>query len=126
MPGGKNTSPTTFNRDVAFIPVPEKPNEWQLELTIKLASVERANPFIYEFEIMAIGVVEVVAQLPEDQKKQIAVVNGLSILYGALREMVINLSSRSPFGPLTLPTLSFTGVLNEAVSPERTSPTAPA
>jgi preprotein translocase subunit SecB len=111
MPGGKNTSQTSFNRNVSFIPLPERPNEWQLELTIKIASVDPTNPFLYDLEVIVIGIVEVRAELPEEQKKQIAVVNGFSILYGAVREMVINLTCRSPYGPLTIPTITFTGVL---------------
>jgi preprotein translocase subunit SecB len=129
MPGGKNDGKTTFNREVAFSPLPNKPNEWQLELTIKLASVEKTNPFIYEFEIQVIGVVELVAEVPADRRQQLAVVNGLSILYGALREMVINLTGRSPHGALMLPTLSFTDVLNEvqpASDPSQVISNAPA
>ena len=129
MPGGKKDGKTTFNREVAFSPLPNKPNEWQLELTIKLASVEKTNPFIYEFEIQVIGFVELVAEVPADRRQQLAVVNGLSILYGALREMVINLTGRSPHGALMLPTLSFTDVLNEvqpASDPSQVISNAPA
>src|ERR1035437_10151531 len=92
MAGGKKDGQTTFNRDVGFSPLPGKPNEWQLELTIKLASVEKTNPFIYEFEIQVMGVVELIAEVPPDSREKLAIVNGLSILYGAVREMVINLT----------------------------------
>jgi len=112
MPGGKNDSPTVFDREFAFSQLPASPNEWQLELTIKLTNTEKTKPFIYQFEIQIIGIFELVAELPEDRKKPIVVVNGLSILYGAIREMVINLTSRSPYGALTLPTVSFTDALD--------------
>lgn len=123
MAGGKREGQTTFNREVGFSPIPNKPNEWQLELTIKLASIEKTKPFIYEFEIQVIGVVELVVELPADRREQLAVVNGLSILYGAVREMVINLTGRSPYGALTLPTLSFTDVLNLPGKTENTPQT---
>jgi preprotein translocase subunit SecB len=122
VPGGKKEGQTTFNREVAFSPLPDKPKEWQLELNIKLECVDKTNPFIYEFEIHVIGFFELVVDLPEDRRQQIIVVNGLSILYGALREMVINLTSRSAFGPLSLPSISFADVLNEVKSASNPAP----
>jgi preprotein translocase subunit SecB len=113
MAGGKKDGPTTFNREVGISPLPGKPNEWQLELTIKIASTDKTNPYIYDIEIHAIGIVELIVEVPPDDRQKLAVVNGLSILYGAVREMVINLTSRSPYGALMLPTISFTDVLTE-------------
>ncbi|WP_167769427.1 hypothetical protein [Thioalkalivibrio halophilus] len=36
---------------------------------------------------------------------------GAALVYGAIREMVTNITSRSLAGPLTLPTPSFVGAL---------------
>lgn len=128
MAGGKKDGPTTFNREVGISPLPGKQNEWQLELTIKIASTDKTNPYIYDIEIQTIGIVELIVEVPSDDRQKLAVVNGLSILYGAVREMVINLTSRSPYGALMLPTISFTDVLKEnqpANSPAQPVPVTP-
>jgi len=113
IPGGKKDAATDINREIAFSPLPQNPKDWQLELTVKLSSTDKAKPFVYELEVHAIGVFELVAELPEDRKQQLIVVNGLSILYGAIREMVINMTARSAYGAVSLPSISFTDVLNE-------------
>lgn len=49
--------------------------------------------------------------LPKDttpeQRKDLTVVNGATILYGAIREMTLNITSRSASGPILLPAVNF-------------------
>ncbi|WP_084416588.1 protein-export chaperone SecB [Massilia alkalitolerans] len=49
--------------------------------------------------------------LPKDtefeKRKDLIVVNGATILYGAIREMTLNVTSRSTSGPLLLPAVNF-------------------
>lgn len=111
MPGGKGDGPTTFNQDVGWSAIPDKPNEWRLQLGIKLASADKAKPFLYEIDVQAIGHFEVIGTIAEDRKMPIAVVNGLSILFGAIREMVLNITARQAYGPVNLPSVSFIDVL---------------
>ena len=73
-----------------------------------------SNPFCYEADIVAVGVVEVMGEIPSERREAIAAVNGLSVLYGACREMLINITARSIFGPVTIPTLNFQKALEEA------------
>jgi len=51
---------------------------------------------------------------PEDQVAQIVAVNGASILYSSAREYLLMITSRAPWGQLSLPTMSFADV---AVTP---------
>lgn len=125
QPGGSQEGATSIDREIAFKNVTGKPKEWQLELTVRLKSNDKTKPFIYEFDVQAIGIFEFIADGQEERTKQIVIVNGLSILYGAIRELVINLTSRSAFGALSLPSLSFVDVLKE-VQPGSTPSPAPA
>lgn len=122
IPGGKRENQPMINREVAYEPLPNKPKDWQIELKVKLESAEKINPFIYELDVHVIGIFELVAELPPEQGQQLIVVNGLSILYGAVREMVVNLTARSPFGAVLLPTISFTDIFNEVKPADAPAP----
>jgi len=69
--------------------------------------------------------------LPADQKEIMALVNGFSILCSAAREMLLNVTARSAYGPVSLPTLSFVSLVREArkqkaESQKATTPAVPA
>jgi preprotein translocase subunit SecB len=113
-PNGKATALTSAQQEVGFFPVPGQPNHWNLQLAVKLASADANNPFFYEVEIHALGVVEMSGDVPAEKRETLAVVNGLGILYGACREMLMNVTARSLFGPCSIPSLSFAQVLQEA------------
>lgn len=53
------------------------------------------------------GAFRVANEIDMTQRLDLMRVNAVSLLYGAVREMVHNMSSRSMTGPLILPTLSF-------------------
>src|SRR5205823_10057215 len=101
-------------QEVGFSPVAGQPNHWTLQLALKLHSADPNNPFFYDVEIQAVGVVELCGDVPAEKRELIAAVNGLGILYGACREMVMNITARSIYGPCCLPSLSFGKVLQEA------------
>ncbi|MBW3513006.1 MULTISPECIES: protein-export chaperone SecB [unclassified Janthinobacterium] len=44
---------------------------------------------------------------PDHERRDLTVVNGASILYGSIREMVLNVTSRSLSGSLLLPSFNF-------------------
>lgn len=46
------------------------------------------------------------------ERKQLAVVNGVSLLYGAARDMVCTLTSRGVHGQMLLPTLNFRSLVD--------------
>jgi preprotein translocase subunit SecB len=51
----------------------------------------------------------------EEEVAHIVAVNGASILYSSAREYLLMITSRAPWGQLTLPTMSFADV---TVTPE--------
>ena len=112
-PDGSRDGKLGINQSLSFLPVPETPNQWQLELRISFGSAE-ATKFLYEAEIHVVGVVEIGGEMESERKEQIAAVNGLSLLYGAVREMILNITARSIHGPWCIPSLNFTEVLKLA------------
>lgn len=124
-PAGKSDGPLHMDQNINFSRVPASSNQWNLELELKLTSENPDKPFFYEIQVQLVGTVEVDPQFPEDKKEQLAVANGLGILYGAAREMVINLTARSVYGPMLLPTASFTGVTKDFPNKESSIPKHP-
>jgi preprotein translocase subunit SecB len=104
---GSAQAQATLDQKVQCVPDAKKPNCWHLGLTIKIGSASPEKPFLYEGEIQVVGEVEMHDTFPAEKREQVARVNGISLLYSAAREMVLNLSARSTHGPLTLPVLNF-------------------
>lgn len=111
---GKTTGICGVNQQVSCVPVPGVPNHWNVQLRLDIHSIDPNNPFCYESEIFAIGVVEVTGDYTPEKREQIAAVNGLGILYSACREMLLNITARSVYGPYSIPSLNFSKVLQEA------------
>jgi preprotein translocase subunit SecB len=64
-----------------------------------------------------------------EERRVLALVNGASLLYGTVREMVSSITSRSAHGPLLLPSLNFQDLAKhepEKVLPEALATSAPA
>lgn len=81
-----------------------------LDFTIK-SEKEKLCPYNVEMKAVAMFIVD--ESVPQDKRETMAFENGLAMVYGAIREMVSNITSRSAFGKLMLPTASFFGTLEE-------------
>ena len=81
-----------------------------------------AKPFAYEAELKLQGLVEVTYGFLQDRKEQLAFVNGFSILYSAAREMLLNITARSVYGAVTLPTISFVKLVADTLNPKEEQP----
>lgn len=111
---GKMDGHVALNQHVEYVPIDGKPNFWHLELFLNQRSVDSKKPFYYEIELHVVGVVEVSEKITKDKIEPIAAINGLSMLYGAAREMILNVTARSAHGAFSLPSLSFAEVLKQA------------
>lgn len=78
-----------------------------LSLVGKLA---KDSSFPYEFSTVIEGVFIIGHDGDLDQRKQLVVVNGSSMLYGVLREQLLNMSSRFMYGPILLPSADFRSI----------------
>jgi hypothetical protein len=65
----------------------------------------------YILDVQAVGVVAVSQEYPDEKPEGLACEYGGALVYGAIREMVTNITARSLAGSLVLPTPSFVGAL---------------
>lgn len=125
MEYGNLGAPTSLKPDIWFEQVANTTNQWRLALTLILTSADPTKPYAYEVELQVQGLVEARETLTQEKKAQLALVNGFSILYSASREMLINVTSRSAHGAISLPTISFVEVVKKALQPEKEAPKLP-
>lgn len=85
------------------------------------------NPLAYTGDLTVVGLFEVDETYDVTRHLDVMRVNAVSLLYGAVREMIMTLSARSGPGILCLPTLSFTDLPRRLAKPESQTPagTAP-
>jgi len=70
-------------------------------------------------------VFEIQADFPAEKREQLATVNGLSVLYSSVREMLLMMTTRSGHGTMCLPTLSFVEVVAEKIAQDKANATVP-
>jgi preprotein translocase subunit SecB len=123
--GGSLSNQPSLKPAISFERQAANHNQWRLVLSLQLGSKDPAKAFAYEGEMEVYGLVEVTGKVPDDRKEQLALVNGFSLLYSAAREMLLNITSRSRHGGVTLPTISFVTMVKEETEP-KTPPQDPA
>ena len=75
---------------------------------IELHFAYKEDDFPYSFAIELFGVVACNQALNEEEEHEhLFVVNSVSILYSAIRDQLLTLSARYPYGPMMLPSLDF-------------------
>ena len=80
--------------------------EWRVDLKVTFEPKGGQNgPYRGTSEI--VGFFEILDGWPEKDCESLVAINGASLLYGAIREMVLMMSSRSSHGEFLLPTLRF-------------------
>lgn len=90
---------TTTSRHV------EDPRRWQLILDLKTSRSGTSIP--YHFELKVVGFFEVAPDFPMEKAEELVRVTGSSILYSGAREFILGITSRGPWGSVSLPTMSF-------------------
>ncbi len=78
---------------------------WHAKLILELKHADEENPTPYTGKFVVIGKFKLDPNFPEETAEQMVQLNAGSLLYGTIREMVINLTSRSLHGPARIPTL---------------------
>lgn len=69
-----------------------------------LGTEEHPTPYIVDVEI--IGIFVCTGSDPSSDEK-LAEINGPAVLYGSIRELVMQITSRGPYPPLIMPTVNF-------------------
>lgn len=87
----------------------EKYSDFGVKLNLRVGPKEDAQA-PYNIQVSVRGIVRMhltQADGQAEERRVRALVNGASLLYGAVREMVSTVTSRSVHGPLLLPSLNF-------------------
>jgi preprotein translocase subunit SecB len=77
---------------------------WHVILSVKFGG-KNPDEALYRGHIEFEGMFEVRPDFPEDKTEELVRMNGGAILYGAVRELVLNLTSRAKHGPFEMPTI---------------------
>lgn len=77
-------------------------------LTVRVSEKSR-KLLPYDFKVVLVGFFNLNENCPEQLREDLLLINSPSILYTAARELLLLLSSRSPLGPVMLPTVVFPG-----------------
>ncbi len=82
------------------------PHDFVIKLSI---TIENKNGKVapYDISIEAIGYFAVSDDVDIEKRRNLVVFNGCSVLYSAIREMVLTITSRCTRGSLILPTVNF-------------------
>lgn len=81
----------------------ENAAQWRVELTVWLGGQDAP----YTGEICAVGEYAVGSEQSEEAASNLVNVNGPSVLYSSIRELVLTLSGRGPYPSLLLPSITF-------------------
>jgi preprotein translocase subunit SecB len=85
----------------------ESNRHWCMKLIVRFGGEKEGVESIYSGEIHVIGYFRVHEKFPEEKTRKLIEVTAASILYGACREMLANLTARGPYGMVSLPSISF-------------------
>jgi preprotein translocase subunit SecB len=104
--GAPDESQNKVECQLAYAVDNTNPRRHRVALTLRLSEFPDTTPaYTGEFEI--VGFFAVVDAWPEEKIGQLITANGPSVLYGAVREMIITLTSRLAHGPIQIPTVRF-------------------
>jgi preprotein translocase subunit SecB len=83
----------------------KNPRSWKVILDIDVKSPNKTVP--YRVELQLVGFFKVAQDVPENKIESHIRITGASILYSGAREFLLGITSRGPYTPLSLPTISF-------------------
>ncbi|MDL1965777.1 MAG: protein-export chaperone SecB [Candidatus Desulfofervidus auxilii] len=100
--------------NVSVTPHEQEKNLFQVDLEIRLEPKEDKNIFPYQIKLVTVGIFEVSPKWPKEEVMDLLKITGASILYSAAREFLLIITSRLPWKPVMLPTVSFTHLKNKS------------
>lgn len=113
FPGKLNMSADT---GITLLSEEKNYSDFGISLTFRVSPREgKGAPYVAE--VTARGVVRMHLTQEKDQAEERrvrALVNGVSLLFGVIREMIASVTSRSKYGQFLLPALNFADLANAA------------
>lgn len=83
----------------------EDPIDFMVSVRLFIENNNDDKKFPYLVDIKAHGWFELAPVFPVEKRESIMLINGGSMVIGAIREQILQVTSRSAFGPLTIPSL---------------------
>lgn len=68
---------------------------------------DEKKPAPYKIDVSALGIIDISEVIEPAKRRDLALVNGASLVYGAIRELVTTVTARCIPGPFILPTTDF-------------------
>ena len=93
----------------------EKHSDYGLRFTL-VVSAKEGSAIPYEIRVCVAGGVRMHGGGTQEQRQNLALVNGISLLFGAVRDLVASVTSRSRYGQMLLPTLNFAKLAEQHVA----------
>jgi len=105
-PNGKAEISNQLNCQLEVGQSADDAKEWQVIVRLKFESPSEGEA-CYTGEIHAVGLFRVVDNWPAENAPALVEANGAALLYGAIREMLLNLTTRGPWPPVQLNSMTF-------------------
>lgn len=97
-----------IGESIEVAPIGEETNPTAFAVKLRIVIENKEGKFApYDVDIEAAGLFEVHGEVIADKREDLVVVNGCAMIYGAIRELVLNVTSRGANGSLVLPTVNF-------------------
>lgn len=82
-------------------------HKWMVNLSVGNKGHEGEYNPSYKFRVDIVGFFRVADEYPEEKAQGLVAFNGPAVLFGAVREMLANITARGPHKALILPTVTF-------------------
>jgi len=92
-------------------------DDFAVRLALSGEPQEDSN-FPYRFSAEIEGMFTISGDDDNDTRKKIVVVNGASMLYGAIRDQLMSITARHMYGAMMLPSADFRGLAEEKPNPD--------
>lgn len=85
----------------------EEPSRWMVTIRVSVSQKdgEQCPPYIFDIEV--VGFFQVAEEYPAEKKAPMVKANAPAVLFGAVREMITNITARGPYPRFDLPTVTF-------------------
>lgn len=84
----------------------------RIQIQLKTDS-DQKKPFAYQVQVQVTGYFEIHPEFPDKDIEPVLIVNGTSLLYGSIREMLLSTTARFSKGSLMLPTMDFRSLIDK-------------
>ena len=120
-PGTRENCALTVTPKFSAKPANKENTTWVARLRVELSKPEDGREAVYTGVVEVVGQFDLHPDLDNQNRVNYACVNGGALLYGAAREMIAMISSRSVHGLLELPSIdpSIFKPVNEAAQKQK-------